>query len=92
MTEKTIADKLAIEPNTKVWLSELVKKSSRAKGGRVPPEREEPECMLKYMRIPSTAGTRDPERSRFFHKLSDVVHLELDGSIATLVSYLMETK
>ena len=22
--------------------------------------------MLKYMRIPSTAGTRDPERSRFF--------------------------
>jgi hypothetical protein len=21
---------------------------------------------LKYMRIPSTAGTRDPERSRFF--------------------------
>lgn len=43
MTEKTIADKLAIEPNTKVWLS-------------------------------------------------DVVHLELDGSIATLVSYLMETK
>jgi len=25
--------------------------------------------MLKYMRIPSTAGTRDPERSRFFHKL-----------------------
>jgi hypothetical protein len=48
--------------------------------------------MLKYTRIPSTAGTRDPERSRFFHKLSDVVHLELDGSIATLVSYLMETK
>ena len=43
MTEKTIADKLAIEPNTKVWLS-------------------------------------------------DAVHLELDGSIATLVSYLMETK
>ncbi len=30
---------------------------------------EQPECMLKYMRIPSTAGTRDPERSRFFHKL-----------------------
>ncbi|MGH8527672.1 MAG: hypothetical protein ACREXY_26695, partial [Gammaproteobacteria bacterium] len=30
----------------------------------------EPECILKYMRIPSTAGTRDPERSRFFHKLS----------------------
>jgi hypothetical protein len=27
---------------------------------------QEPECMLKYMRIPSTAGTRDPERSRFF--------------------------
>ncbi len=25
--------------------------------------------MLKYMRIPSTAGTRDPERSRFFHNL-----------------------
>lgn len=43
MTEKTIADKLAIDPNTKVWLS-------------------------------------------------DVVHLELHGSIATLVSYLMETK
>lgn len=43
MTEKTIADKLAIDPNTKVWLS-------------------------------------------------DVVHLELDGSMATLVSYLMETK
>jgi hypothetical protein len=75
--------------------SELVKKSSRAKGGRVPPERkprggesqgwdEQPECMLKYMRIPSTAAkpgpgsgpawraedaTRDSERSRFFHKL-----------------------
>ena len=31
---------------------------------------QEPECMLKYMRIPSTAGMRDPERSRFFHKLS----------------------
>ncbi len=31
---------------------------------------EQPECILKYMRIPSTAGTRDPERSRFFHKLS----------------------
>ncbi len=31
---------------------------------------EQPECRLKYMRIPSTAGTRDPERSRFFHKLS----------------------
>ena len=30
---------------------------------------QEPECMLKYMRIPSTAGMRDPERSRFFHKL-----------------------
>ncbi|CAN5862302.1 MAG: hypothetical protein USCGTAYLOR_02393 [Chromatiales bacterium USCg_Taylor] len=30
---------------------------------------EQPECILKYMRIPSTAGTRDPERSRFFHKL-----------------------
>ena len=43
MTEKTIADKLAIESNTKVWLL-------------------------------------------------DVVHLELDASIATLVSYLMETK
>jgi len=27
---------------------------------------EEPECILKYMRIPSAAGTRDPERSRFF--------------------------
>ncbi len=27
---------------------------------------QEPECILKYMRIPSTAGTRDPERSRFF--------------------------
>ncbi len=26
--------------------------------------------MLKYMRIPSTAGRRDTERSRFFHKLS----------------------
>jgi len=73
-------------------VSELVKKSSRAKGGRVPLERrtdspgeterkprtgesqgrdEQPECMWKYMRIPSTAGTRDPERSRFFHKLSD---------------------
>ncbi len=25
---------------------------------------------MKYMRIPSTAGTRDPERSRFFHKPS----------------------
>lgn len=43
MTEKTIADKLAIEPNTKVWLS-------------------------------------------------DAVHLELDGSIATLVSYLIESR
>ena len=43
MTAKTIADKFAIEPNTRVWLS-------------------------------------------------DVVHLELDGSIATLVSYLMERK
>jgi len=31
---------------------------------------QEPECILKYMRTPSTAGTRDPERSRFFHKLS----------------------
>ncbi len=31
---------------------------------------QEPECMLKYMRIPSTAGTRHPERSRFFRKLS----------------------
>ncbi len=30
--------------------------------------------MLKYMRIPSTAGTRDPERSRFFHKLSREPH------------------
>ncbi len=30
---------------------------------------QEPECILRYMRIPSTAGTRDPERSRFFHKL-----------------------
>ncbi|MGH8554674.1 MAG: hypothetical protein ACREUD_03765 [Gammaproteobacteria bacterium] len=30
---------------------------------------QETECMLKYMRIPSTAGTRDPERSRFFHNL-----------------------
>ncbi|MFH0340815.1 MAG: transposase [Chromatiales bacterium] len=30
---------------------------------------EQLECMLKYMRIPSTTGTRDPERSRFFHKL-----------------------
>ncbi len=29
--------------------------------------------MLKYMRIPSTAGTRDPERSRFFHKLSGLM-------------------
>ncbi|MGH8612604.1 MAG: hypothetical protein ACREYF_11370, partial [Gammaproteobacteria bacterium] len=27
---------------------------------------QEPQCILKYMRIPSTAGTRDPERSRFF--------------------------
>lgn len=43
MTGKTIADKLAIEPNMKVWLS-------------------------------------------------DAVRLELDGSIATLVSYLIETK
>ncbi len=43
MTEKTIGDKLAIQPNPKVWLS-------------------------------------------------DVVHLELDGSIATLVGCLMETK
>ncbi len=48
---------------------------------------QEPECMLKYMRIPSTAGkpgpgtgpawraedaARDPKRSRFFHKLSGV--------------------
>ncbi len=40
---------------------------------------EQPECMVKYMRIPSTAGTRDPERSRFFHKLS-VVWVENDGS------------
>ena len=29
-------------------------------------EAQEPECMLKYMRIPSTAGTRDPERVGFF--------------------------
>lgn len=43
MTEKTIADKLAIDPNTKV-------------------------------------------------SLSDVADLELDGSMATLVSYLMKTK
>lgn len=27
---------------------------------------QEPECILKYMRIPNTAGTRDLERSRFF--------------------------
>ena len=27
---------------------------------------------MKYMRIPSTAGMRDPERSRFFHKLSEL--------------------
>ncbi len=33
---------------------------------------QEPECILKYMRIPSTAGTRGSERSRFFHKLSAV--------------------
>ena len=32
-------------------------------------QRVSTECMLKYMRIPSTAGTRDPERSRFFHNL-----------------------
>ncbi|MGH8606452.1 MAG: hypothetical protein ACREX9_03225 [Gammaproteobacteria bacterium] len=35
---------------------------------------EQPECILKYMRIPSTAGTRDPERGRFFHKLSAMKH------------------
>ncbi|MGH8656070.1 MAG: hypothetical protein ACREYE_29560 [Gammaproteobacteria bacterium] len=27
---------------------------------------QEPECILKYLGIPSTAGTRDPERNRFF--------------------------
>jgi hypothetical protein len=43
VTEKTIADEFAIDPNTKVWLS-------------------------------------------------DVVHLELDGSMAMHVSYLIETK
>ncbi len=30
---------------------------------------QEPECILKYMRIPSPTEMRDPERSRFFHKL-----------------------
>ncbi|MGH8656386.1 MAG: hypothetical protein ACREYE_31245 [Gammaproteobacteria bacterium] len=34
---------------------------------------------MKYLGIPSTAGTRDTERSRFFHKLS-VVWVENDGS------------
>jgi len=32
------------------------------------------------MRIPSTAGTRDPERCRFFHKLSDGDNLIGDGN------------
>ena len=36
----------------------------------VPAGAQEPQCILKYMRIPRTAGTRDPERSRSFHKLS----------------------
>ncbi|MGH8655519.1 MAG: hypothetical protein ACREYE_26610 [Gammaproteobacteria bacterium] len=31
------------------------------------------ECISKYMRISSTAGTRDPERSRFFHKLEQAL-------------------
>ncbi len=30
---------------------------------------EQPECIVKYLRIPSTAGTRGSERSRFFHKI-----------------------
>ncbi|MGH8652819.1 MAG: hypothetical protein ACREYE_11920 [Gammaproteobacteria bacterium] len=30
---------------------------------------EQPESIVKSMRIPSTAGTRDPECSRFFYKL-----------------------
>ncbi|MGH8594571.1 MAG: hypothetical protein ACREX9_01590 [Gammaproteobacteria bacterium] len=30
---------------------------------------EQPECILKYMGIPSTAEMRDPERSKYFHKL-----------------------
>jgi len=32
-------------------------------------EAQEPECMVKYMRIPSIAGTRDPSAADFFHKL-----------------------
>ena len=41
---------------------------------------QEPECMLKSMRIPSTAGTRYPKRSRFFHKLSADARLSKDSS------------
>jgi len=35
--------------------------------------------VLKYRRIPSTAGTRDLERSRFFHKLSAALSHEAIG-------------
>ncbi|MGQ0592955.1 MAG: hypothetical protein ACT4QB_09970, partial [Gammaproteobacteria bacterium] len=45
-------------------LSELVKKIVASEGRSRSAGAQEPECMLKYMRIPSTAGTRDPERSR----------------------------
>ncbi|MGH8594054.1 MAG: hypothetical protein ACREV3_09410 [Gammaproteobacteria bacterium] len=42
---------------------------AQAPQGRSQEGDEQPECILKYLRIPSTAGTRDPERRRFFHKL-----------------------
>ena len=54
-------------------VSELVKKIVASEGRSRSAGAQEPECILKYMRIPSTAGTRDPQRSRFFHKLSALV-------------------
>jgi hypothetical protein len=50
--------------------SEVVKKIVASEGRSSSAGAQEPQCILKYMRIPSTAGRRDPERSRFFHKLS----------------------
>ena len=42
-----------------------MKKIDASEGRSVPPERRN-RSVLKYMRIPSTAGTRDPERGRIF--------------------------
>ena len=45
--------------------------------------------MLKYMRIPSTAGTRDPERSSFFHNLSDGRQASRDRWLDGLLGLLL---